>query len=181
MGTPKSALELGGATFIARVVGALREGGCRDVVAVIGADDGRAGTEAAAAGARVVLNTARDSEQIDSLRLGLRNLMPGAEGVVVLPVDHPRASAASVEALITAWAAARVPIARASHDGAPGHPTLFAATVFEELLHGELPEGARSVIAAHEREVLDVAVGDSGVTTDIDTPDDYRRAGGERA
>ena len=180
MGTPKTALELDGATFVQRVVRALREGGCRDVVAVVGADDSRAGPEAAAAGARVVMNTARDSEQIDSLRLALRNLMPGAEGIVVLPVDHPRVSAASVEAVIHGWTGTRRPIARASYGGTAGHPTLFAASVFDELLRGELPEGARSVIAAHAAEVLDVPVTDPGVTTDIDTPDDYRRAGGER-
>lgn len=180
MGESKPALPAGGgASFIERAVRALRDGGCRDVHAVVGPDDGAAGAAAAQAGARVVMNTAPRSEQIDSLRLALRNLLPGAQGVVVLPVDHPLATSATVAALIDAWGETRPPVARASHDGTPGHPTLFSAAIFDELLRGRLPEGARSVIAAHAADLLDVPVNDPGVTTDVDTPEDYRRAFGD--
>jgi molybdenum cofactor cytidylyltransferase len=58
---------------------------------------------------------------------------------------------------------------------------LFAAAVFDELLHGELAEGARSVIRKHAPQVLDVEVDDPGVLADVDTPDDYERhLGGPR-
>lgn len=176
MGTPKPVLDAGGAPFVARAIEALREGGCRDVLVVIGPDDGPTGAAASEAGAHVVVNTAQPSEQIDSLRLGLRNLNPGALGAVVLPVDHPLVTAATVRAVIEAWERSRAPIVRASHDGKPGHPTVFTVTVFDELLRGKLPDGARSVVAAHESDLVDVPVPDAGVTTDIDTPDDYRRA-----
>lgn len=175
MGTSKATLSVDDAAFITRAVAALRAGGCRDVVAVIRPEGGAAGTAASQAGARVVMNTAPDAEQIDSLRLALRNLLPGADGALVLPVDHPLVSAQTVAAVIAAFASKRPPIARASHAGVAGHPTLFGTALFEELLHGELPEGARSVIAAHRDDVLDVAVDDAGVTADIDTPDDLRR------
>ena len=175
MGTSKSTLGVDDTTFIASAVRALREGGCRDVVAVIGPGGGDAGTAASQAGARVVMNPAEDSEQIDSLRLALRNLSPGAEAVVVLPVDHPLVTSSTVARVLEAWTASRQPIARASHGTKPGHPTLFAAALFEELLEGDVPEGARSVIATHAADVLDVAVDDPGVIADIDTPEDYRR------
>lgn len=180
MGTPKAVLDAGGVSFMARAIDALRDGGCRDILVVIGPDDGETGTAAAQAGARVVVNTAQDSEQIDSLRLGLRNLNPGALGAVVLPVDHPLVSSATVRAVVQAWERTHAPIVRPSHQGTPGHPTVFTVTVFDELLHDELPDGARTVIDAHAGEVVDVAVDDEGVTIDIDTPDDYRRVlGGE--
>lgn len=176
MGSPKAALDAGGASFVARTIDALREGGCRDVLVVIGPDDTTTGSAASEAGARVVVNTAHDSEQIDSLRLGLRNLNPGALGAVVLPVDHPLVTSATVRAVIEAWEHSRAPVVRASHNGTPGHPTVFTVTVFDELLRGDLPDGARTVIAGHEHDLIDVPVDDEGVTTDIDTPDDYRRA-----
>jgi CTP:molybdopterin cytidylyltransferase MocA len=180
MGRSKPLLGVDDTTFVASVVRALRDGGCRGVVVVIGADAGVVGTAASEAGARVVINTAPDSEQIDSLRLCLRNLDPGAEAVAVLPVDHPLVATETIAVVIDAFAAARPPIARASFGGVPGHPTLFSAALFEELLEGDLPDGARSVIARHAAEVLDVTVDDAGVTADIDTPDDYRRhVGGE--
>lgn len=175
MGTAKPMLGVDDSTFIARVVASLLEGGCREVVAVIRGDAGEVGSAAARAGARVVVNTTPDSEQIDSLRLALRNLMPGAEAAVVLPVDHPLVMAGTVSAVIDAFTRARPPIARAAHAGMPGHPTLFSATLFEELLHGELAEGARTTIARHRSETLDVPVDDPGVTADIDTPEDFRR------
>lgn len=175
MGAAKPMLGVDDSTFIARVVASLLEGGCREVVAVIRADAGEVGGAAARAGARVVVNTTPDSEQIDSLRLALRNLMPGAEAAVVLPVDHPLVMAGTVSTVIDAFTRARPPIARAAHAGTPGHPTLFSATLFEELLHGELAEGARTTIARHGSETLDVPVDDPGVTADIDTPEDFRR------
>lgn len=176
MGTPKPALDADGETFVVRAIDALRDGGCRDVLVVIGPDDSTTGSFASQAGARVVINTAQDSEQIDSLRLALRNLNPGGLGAVVLPVDHPLVSSETVRAVLDAWERTRAPVVRALHDGTPGHPTVFAATIFDELLDGDLPDGARTVVAAHERELIDVPVHDRGVTTDIDTPDDYRRA-----
>lgn len=178
MGESKPTLDAAGAPFIERAVAALRDGGCRDVLAVVTPDEADAGAAAAQAGARVVMNTAPDSEQVDSLRLALRNLNPGARGVLVLPVDHPLATSATVAALLDAWSARPAPLVRATYRGVPGHPTLFAASLFDELLAGELPEGARSVVSAHEHEALDVAVEDAGVTTDVDTPDDYRRVFG---
>ena len=178
MGASKPSLDAAGASFIERAVAALLDGGCRDVVAVLSPDDATAATAAARAGARVLMNTAADSEQIDSIRLGLRNLLPGALGAVVLPVDHPLATSATVRALIDAWSGSGAPVARASYRGTAGHPTLFSATVFDELLRGELPEGARSIVAAHAGDLLDVAVDDAGVVTDLDTPEDYRRAFG---
>lgn len=175
MGTDKSLLGVEDTTFAERTVDALREGGCRDVLVVIGADGGAAGTAASSAGARIVMNTSEDSEQIDSLRLALRSLNPGAEAAMVLPVDHPLVETDTIRALIDAFAERRPPIARASHAGSPGHPTLFSAALFEELLSGDLPEGARSLIGSHAADVLDVPVADPGVVADIDTPDDYRR------
>ena len=182
MGRSKPLLGVDDSTFITRVVKSLLEGGCREVVAVIGADDADAGAAASQAGARVVINAASESEQIDSLRLALRNLLPGAEGIVLLPVDHPLVSADTVATLIDAYTRARPAIARASTGGTAGHPTLFAETLFDELLHGDLEEGARTLIAAHDADVLDVPVDDRGVIADIDTPEDYRRhVGGEPA
>ena len=179
MGESKPSLDANGEPFVVRAVAALRDGGCRSVLAVLTPDDGAAGTAAAEAGARVVMNTAPGSEQIDSLRLALRNLNPGARGVIVLPVDHPLATSETVRAVIEAWSASGAPIARAAYRGTPGHPTLFAASLFDELLNGDLPEGARTIVAAHEHEAIDVPVEDAGVTIDVDTPADYRRAFGE--
>jgi molybdenum cofactor cytidylyltransferase len=95
--------------------------------------------------------------------------------VLVLPVDFPLIRTETIKQLITEFRKGEATVIRPAHDGAAGHPTLFARALYGELSRTDLPEGARSVIAAQQQHVLDVAVNDPGVNTDIDTPDDYRR------
>lgn len=184
MGRPKALLELGGASFVARVVRGLRAGGCAEVVVVVGPptapESPRVCAEAEAAGARVAVNPDAASEQIDSLRAGLRALGAAPEAVLVAPVDCAGVAPEVVAALIAAYragAAAAIPLHRNRH----GHPTLFGRRLFSELLHGELPEGARSVLRAHAAEVAVVPVAEPGVLLDVDTPDEYRRLRAEGA
>jgi molybdenum cofactor cytidylyltransferase len=62
-----------------------------------------------------------------------------------------------------------------AHEGEAGHPVLLDRSLFDELRTAELPEGVRSLIAAHAAEVRTVPVDDPGVLADVDTPADYRR------
>lgn len=177
MGEPKPFLRLDGQTFLERAVTALRGGGCGEVVVVTGPMDDetprRVAEAAAALGARTAENPAAGSEQVDSLRVGLRALSAGAAAVVVLPVDVPRADAALVAAVIEVHRRTGAPVARPAAGGRHGHPVLFARAVFAELLEGGLPDGARTVIHAHARETAEVPV--PALPGDVDTPEDFRR------
>lgn len=177
MGRPKALLPFRGESFLARAVRVLREGGCGEVVAVVGPEGDPVAREVAEtareAGARVEVNPDPEAEQVDSLRAGLAALPPEAEAAVVLPVDVPGVGAEAVRAVVEAFRGG-APIARAVHGGAHGHPVLFARRVFPELLADPLPEGARTVIHAHAGEVAEVPVESAGVLLDVDTPGDYR-------
>lgn len=177
MGRPKPLLQLDGATLLERAIAALAVGGCAPVICVVPAGPAEIGAAARAAGAAIVVNPDADSEQIDSLRLGLDALPAGVDAVVVHLSDHPLASAETVRALVRAREAGGAPIVRPVYGGEPGHPTLFARVLFDEL-RADQPHGARSVIEAHAHEVEDVPVDDPGIAVDLDTPDDVRRAGG---
>ncbi|HEX2207758.1 MAG TPA: NTP transferase domain-containing protein, partial [Longimicrobium sp.] len=87
MGEPKALLSAGDGTFLQRAVRALREGGCAYVLVVTARlDDETAreiAEEAAMMDAGIAVNTAAESEQADSLRVGLRALPPEAEAAVV--------------------------------------------------------------------------------------------------
>ncbi len=169
MGSPKALVEVGGQSFLERVLRALREGGCDDLLCIAPAEPDAIATAALAAGARVVINRDPTSEQVDSIRLALDALAPEVAAAVILPVDHPLVHASSIAAVIRTFRATGKPIVRASYHGRPGHPTLFGRALFTEFQPG-LPAGARSVIARHARDVEDVAVQDEGVDIDIDTP-----------
>lgn len=181
MGVPKALLELEGESFVARCVRALAAGGCDEVRVVVG-PEARPGAEeiadaARALGAGVLRNPAEHSEQIDSLRLALRD--PRPEAVVVVPVDHPRVDARVVRALVEAFRRRGAPVVLPTFGGARGHPALFGHAAFARLLAPGLPEGAKSVVDAYGDLAEEVPVSDAGVLLDVDTPDDLRRLRGE--
>ncbi|HYH82738.1 MAG TPA: nucleotidyltransferase family protein [Longimicrobium sp.] len=177
MGSPKALLRLGPATFLERAVSALGAGGCGAVVVVTGPATDETAREIAAAaaqlGAEVAVNPDIGSEQIDSLRAGLRALGGDAEAAVVLPVDVPGVAAELVRAVIDRFRATEAPVVQPFDGTRHGHPVLFARAAWPALLEGELPEGARTVIRAHEAERAEVPV--PRLDADVDTPDDYRR------
>jgi CTP:molybdopterin cytidylyltransferase MocA len=177
MGEPKAMLSAGDETFLQRAVRALQEGGCAYVVVVTGPpDDDTArliARDAAGMGAEVAVNPAVQSEQADSLRIGLAALPGEAEAAVVAPVDVPDVSGALVRAVIDAFVRTGAPVALPARGGRHGHPVLFARRVFAELMRPELPQGARTVVHAHAAELAEVPV--DALPTDLDTPDEYRR------
>jgi CTP:molybdopterin cytidylyltransferase MocA len=177
MGEPKALLRAGNDTFVERSVRALYEGGCAYVVVVTGRLDDEAALriaeEAALLDAGIAVNPAAESEQADSLRIGLGALPPQAEAALVAPVDVPDVSGALVRAVIQAFRRTGAPVALPASGGRHGHPVLFSRRVFGELMRPGLPQGARTVIHAHAAELAEVTV--DALPVDLDTPDDYRR------
>jgi molybdenum cofactor cytidylyltransferase len=177
MGEPKAMLRVGDETFLQNAVRALREGGCAYVVVVTGRlDDETAlhiAEDAAELDAGIAVNPAAESEQADSLRIGLAALPPQAEAAVVAPVDVPDVSGALVSAVIEGFRRTDAPIVLPASGGRHGHPVLFARRVFDELARPGLPQGARTVIHAHAAALAEVPV--DALAADVDTPEDYRR------
>ncbi len=180
MGRSKPLLALDGETLVERAVRVLLEGGCAGVIAVVRAQDDATARLAHAAGARVVVNDDPHAQQVDSLRLALRELPDDAVAAAVLPVDVPFVRPATVARLVTAFSTGSALIARPTYHGEPGHPTLFARALFADLAARELPRGARTVIEAHAADTLDIEVEDPGITQDVDTPEDLARYGDVR-
>jgi nicotine blue oxidoreductase len=179
MGRPKAFLRLGGRTFLERAVAALRDGGCGPVVVVAGPPEDPVAREVADAarklGAAVVTNPDAGSEQVDSLRAALRVLDDDVAAALSIPVDVPGIDAATVRAVIDAFADGdpHPPVVQPFDGMRHGHPVLFARAVWPELLADPLPDGARTVIHAHAAERAEVRV--ARLAADVDTPDDYRR------
>src|SRR5688500_19901080 len=100
MGIPKPLLEVDGTTFLERAIKVLRTAGCTYVVAVVNDSDDWIARVADSSGAAVVINDQPKSQQIDSLQLAIANLPDGYDAVVVLPVDFPRVTQETVNALL---------------------------------------------------------------------------------
>jgi CTP:molybdopterin cytidylyltransferase MocA len=185
MGRPKALLPIGreGETFIARLVRTFCDAGADDLVVVVGAHaDGV--SEAVArmpVFARVVENRAYERGQLSSLVAALDVVdRPGVRAVMAMPVDMPLVTQATVRALLDAYRERPHLVVRPVLGDRHGHPVIFDRALFAELRRTDFSIGARAVIAAHPRDVLDVPLTDPGAFQDIDTPEEYERHTGRR-
>lgn len=178
MGRPKALLDLGGETFVARLIRVVTRVGASPVVVVTGVHDAaiRLALATSDAPVRLVHNPAGDRGQLGSLLVGLDALESAhAEAVLVAPVDVPGVREDTVAALVEAWRRTRAPVTRPSFDGRHGHPVVFDRAVFADLVKAPPDQGARSVVRGLGAAVVDVPVGDEMVAFDVDTPEDYER------
>lgn len=183
MGAPKPLLDIGGVTFVARLVDTLRRGGCAPVIVVAAARSGALAAEAVRCGGRLVVNSGGAGGQIGSLRTALHDLL-GLEdpprAIVFTPVDNPAVMPGTIGKLIEAWQGSRASIVMPRYGGERGHPVLADMTIAEEFLEPGLEQGARTVVRRDAARVLEVPVEDAGTVDDIDTPRRYRAWFGRR-
>ncbi len=177
MGTSKALLTASaGETFVSRLLTTLREGGIAAPLVVGRPDDDPLRREVERRCGEYVVNpTADEGGQLSSLLAGLAAAdRGGLRGLMVVPVDAPLLTPATVATLLAVFDATLAPIVRPRYRGRHGHPVVFARTVFADLRRADPTAGAKAVLRAHEAAIVNVDVDDPGVVGDIDTPDSYR-------
>ncbi len=177
MGRPKMPLPFGRGTVLSASVAPLLAAGIPRVVVVLGAD-----AEAVRADAglpadprlRVVVNGHWRDGMSSSLRRGLAECAD-AEAVVVALGDQPGLTAARVTEVLDAFRPG-VKLVTPVAGVVPTHPVLFSRDLFGELraLTGDF--GAREVVRRHEGDAVRIEV---EPLADVDTEEDYRRAGSD--
>jgi CTP:molybdopterin cytidylyltransferase MocA len=180
MGRPKALLRLGGGgvSFVQHIAVTLTQGGVIDALVVGRPEDDALRIEVEKLGppVRYVINEHAEAGQLSSVITGLNAAdRPGVNAVLVTPVDSPLIQPATVARLIEVFASTHAPVIRATHHGQHGHPVIFARAVFDELRQADPARGAKAVVRAHARDVIDVEVDDPGVLRDVDNPEDYER------
>lgn len=185
MGSPKARLpfpERDGteSTFLDHLLRVFAESRAEPVIVVLGHDAETLASDFRFGSARVVVNPDYRTGMLSSIQAGVRALAADrVDGALVLPVDHPDVDPAVVDTLIHRFEKTPSPVALPVYQGRRGHPVLFSADVFAELLAAPESVGARQVVWDHQEDLLEVEVSDAGVTVDIDTASDYRAFRGE--
>jgi molybdenum cofactor cytidylyltransferase len=181
MRSPKALLPSpDGRPFLTRIVQTLREGGISDLVVVSGRDHD-ALVELLTQDAllpSIVRNPDPSRGQLSSLLIGMDAVVrPDTEAILVTLVDVPMVAISTVTRVVTAWQRSRAPIVRPAIGTRHGHPVIFDRAVFDALRSAPLDAGAKSVVRAHEHDLLNVPVDDEGCLVDVDTPEEYRQLG----
>ena len=180
MGKPKALLACQGTTFLGNLlrVTAHPAIGIRRVVLGAGADEIQ--RAAALAPEAVVVNAEWPQGQLSSLIAGLRSLPEGGtDGILVFPVDQPLISPLLVDKLIKAFRGQGNPIVMPTYQGHRGHPVIFAASLYPELLAAPLNVGARAVVWAHQKELLEIPTAEEGVVLNLNDPASLAKVAGK--
>jgi molybdenum cofactor cytidylyltransferase len=175
MGRPKPLLKFSkDRTFLEQIVTALRSAQVDRTTVVLGAYAEIVQESVDLSGVRVVVNEQYEKGQLSSLIAGLTSLPPDSEAIVLCLVDSPFITVETVNTLVAGFRKTGRAIVIPVHNGKRGHPTLFGASLYQELVGALEHEGARSVLQSHHDKILELDVPDSAITINIDTPQQYR-------
>ncbi|MCV7149914.1 nucleotidyltransferase family protein [Mycolicibacterium pyrenivorans] len=160
-GMPKVLAD--GGEWLRRGVAALRDGGCGDVVVVLGA-----AVVDVPSPARAVVAEEWAQGVSASVRAGLLALRDDAEFAVLTTVDTPDVGAAAVARVLAAARASESGLARARYGERPGHPVVIARRHWPQVLDALTgDEGAGPFLRVRD-DVVVVDCADLGSGLDVD-------------
>jgi molybdenum cofactor cytidylyltransferase len=176
MGSPKALLPYRGTTFLEHLLSVTEHPriGWRRVV--LGAD-----AQAIAGGVdlpadEVVVNDNWEEGQLSSIQAGVRSLPARTDGMLLCLIDHPFINCELVCELIERFYETGKSIVLPVYKKRRGHPVIFAARLYEELLSAPLETGARAVVWAHREEVLEMETSEDGCVLNLNDPDAFAKA-----
>ncbi len=176
MGSPKALLPYQGRPFLEHLleVTSHRNIGVRRVV--LGAHAEPIAKAINLKADEIVINEDWEKGQLSSIQAALRSLPPGTEGMLLCLIDHPLISNSLVQDLIEQFYQSKKSIVLPVYEGRRGHPVIFAAALYDELLRAPLETGARAVVWAHKGEVEEVQTNEEGCVLNLNDPETLNKA-----
>jgi molybdenum cofactor cytidylyltransferase len=184
MGSPKALLPYRGKTFLEHLLEVSTHPQIRERRVVLGPHVDAIRTTVSLPDSEIVMNPEWAKGQLSSIHAAIRSLPTNIDGMILFLVDHPLVSSALVETLIDRFyeddrdAQSDVggnKIVLPTYNGKRGHPVIFAATLFPELLGAPLDQGARTVVWAHASEVVEVPTAEAGCVMNVNDSNAFQR------
>ena len=183
MGSPKALLAYQGRPFLEHLleITVHPKIGVRRVV--LGAHPEPIAKNIALAADEIVINADWEKGQLSAIQAAIRSLADfkggaahGTDGLLLCLIDHPLISSDLVNELIEQFYVTRSRIVLPKYEGRRGHPVIFPATLYDELLHAPVDKGARAVVWAHAADVLEVPTNEEGCVLNLNDPETLLRA-----
>ncbi len=170
-GVAKAMLNLGGTSFLARIV---EVAAISEVVVVVAEPFQQVVAEhAEELGCQVVVNPYPEHGMGSSVAVGFSHLVETstAEAALLWPVDIPGVASTTISTMKTYTDRGRIVVPTFSSRG--GHPVLVGAELWPDLTQaGHTAQGARGVFHQHQAVLSRIAVNDPGILRDVDRPRD---------
>jgi molybdenum cofactor cytidylyltransferase len=170
MGSPKALLPYQGRPFLQHLLEVTTQAriGARRVV--LGAHAEPIAKEVPLTADEIVINADWEKGQLSSIQSALRSLPPGTDGIILCLIDHPLISSTLVHDLIEVFYTSKKLIVLPVCEGRRGHPVIFSAQLYDELLHAPLEKGARAVVWAHANDVEEFSTNEEGCVLNLNDP-----------
>lgn len=145
------------------------------VIVVLPPDLPQRGQALAGLSVRTVIADDAGDGMAASLKAGLRAALPIlASSVMILPADMPGFTTEMLAGMLADARAHPDAILRGTTpEGRMGHPAIFPADLFPDLLALDGDEGGRSILAAHASRLRLFPLPGDAAILDLDTPEDW--------
>jgi molybdenum cofactor cytidylyltransferase len=180
MGSPKALVTYQGTPFLEHLLSVTRHAAIGVRRVVLGPDAGNICEKIELAPDEIVINEDWEKGQLSSIQAALRSLPTGTDGMLLCPVDHPLVSSALISHLIETFLESKAPVVVPTYEGRRGHPVIFSAAVYDELLSAPAHTGARAVVWAHKNDAQEVATMEEGCVLNLNDPAALLKLKGQR-
>lgn len=171
MGMDKLMLPVHGVPVIERVIAAASGSVLEEVILVC--SSASVASLGKKYGARIVENGAPEMGQSNSVRLGVEEASPSAEGFMFLVGDQPFIDVSIINELVTRFEQQKCSAVVPVYNGARGNPVIFASSLREKLLKLSGDSGGRVLLREMDYGIITVDFTDGKPGIDIDTPEEY--------
>jgi len=179
MGSPKALVPYQGRPFLEHLLSVTNHPAIGVRRVVLGPNAEAIAKDITLAPDEIVINHDWEKGQLSSIHAALKSLPANTDGILLCPVDHPLVSASLIGNLIDAFLAARPPIVVPNFQGRRGHPVIFSAAVYDELLNAPMDQGARAVVWAHKGNVSEVSTTEEGCVLNLNDPNAMAKLNGK--
>lgn len=175
MGTQELLLPINSKPMIAVIVDAVLQSPVAEICVVVGRDAEQMRATLAGRKVQFVSNPDLQGDMLSSVRCGWRALPAECAAALIVLGDQPGLTGQIVNELLNAFAAGQGGIVLPKHGGHRAHPLLVSARFRDEVLARHDGIGLKGLLAAHPKEIHEIAVTSAGAVADVDSPEDYAR------
>ena len=162
------------ATLIEIVIANYRASKIDNLILVLGHDARRVVQKIPLAGLRVVINPTPSLGMSASIQRGMAHLATRNEGIMIAMGDMPLVGPDTINQIIAAFDKSKKGIAVPVCNKQRGHPVIFdQKKYFDNLLELRGDVGAKEILDANPKDILEVKVKTDGVLIDVDTREDW--------
>ena len=175
MGLPKMLLTFSGRTMIEKVITNVSESKIDKIIVVLGAYREALVELISKLPVKYCYNDNYKKGMLSSVQCGFRNLSSVCRAVLVFQGDQPLITSNAINEVIEAYLSSGKGIVIPVYKGRRGHPLLIDIKYRDEIEKLNPDKGLRSLTCMFSDDVLEVDVNESGILTDFDTYEQYKK------